>query len=170
MIYFCTENYLKKYGMITDNTDATDFAPLIQNAAKAFIKPLIGSYFFNDLLDKYNSQTLSDDEKRVVELMQFSIAWRATAEAGVSLTYQLKNKGYQTQSGDNSDAVEDKVVWKLYDHYIQKTIVFDKELKDLLKNEKDLFPMFTSTLNNDSSIKNCENGTGFIESVGIIII
>jgi hypothetical protein len=157
--------------MITDNVDANDFAPLVQNAAKAFIKPMIGTYFFNDLLEKYNTQTLSADEIRVVEIMQFSIAWRATAEAGVSLSYQLKNKGYQTQSGDNSEAVEDKVVWKMYDHYIQKSVIFDKELKTLLTDEKDLFPMYTSALNLDSSIKNsCDNGPTYSEGIGLLII
>ena len=136
MQYFISEKFLKNYGMITDNVDVTDFSPLVQNAAKAFIKPMIGSYFFNDLLTKYNNQTLSQDEINLVEIMKFAIAWRATAEAGVSLTYQLKNKGYQTQGGDNSEAVEDKVVWKMYDHYIQKAYVFEKELKDFLLKKK----------------------------------
>lgn len=171
--FFVTEKFLKTYGMITDNVDAADFSPLVQNAAKAFIKPMIGSNFFNDLLTKYNNQTLSNDEVKVVEIMKFAIAWRATAEAGVSLTYQLKNKGYQTQSGDNSDAVEDKVVWKMYDHYIQKAYVFEKELKDFLLANKALYPEFTSTLNNDSSIKHndCnDNGNSFNEGTGILII
>lgn len=172
MVWFVTESFLKKNGMITDNVDAQDVAPLIQNAAKAFVKKAIGSYFFDDLLTKYNSQTLSADEMRVVEIMQYSIGWRATAEAGVSLSYQLKNKGYQTQSGDNSEAVEDKVVWKLYDHYIQKCVVFDNELKDYLLANKSLYPAFISNLNNDSSIKNnnCSNGSTYQEGVGIYII
>lgn len=158
--------------MITDNVDSTEFSPLVQNAAKAFIKPMIGSYFFNDLLTKYNNQTLSTDEVKVVEIMKFAIAWRATAEAGVSLTYQLKNKGYQTQSGDNSEPVEDKVVWKMYDHYIQKAFVFEKELKDYLTENKSLYPAFESQLNNDSTIKHScnNNGTDFNEGVGLLFI
>lgn len=171
-IYFVTESFLKTNGMITDNVDAQDFAPLIQNAAKAFVKKAIGSYFFDDLLTKYNSQTLSADEMAVVDIMKYSIGWRATAEAGVSLTYQLKNKGYQTQSGDNSDAVEDSVVWKMYDHYIQKCVVFDNELKEYLVANKSLFPAFLDARNNDSSIKNyhCSDGSTYQEGVGIFII
>jgi hypothetical protein len=176
MVYFVTENWMKTNGMITDNVDVTDFSPLIQNAAKAFLRKQIGTYFFNDLFEKYNAQTLSTDEEEVVAIMKYIIGWRATAEACVSLSYQLKNKGLQTQSGDNSEAVEDKVVWKMYDHYIQKCYVFEKDLYDYLIDNKDLFPNFTSTLNKDSSIKtkcNCfggSNDTGFIESVGIMII
>ena len=101
MVYFVSERYLKLYGMITDNVSATDISPLVQFAAKAFVKSLIGSYFFDDLLTKYNAKTLSSDELKVVEIMQYAIAWRATADASVSLTYQLKNKGLQKQNGDN---------------------------------------------------------------------
>lgn len=171
-IWFCTEKFLKDYGMITANVDSTDFSPLTQLASKAFIKPLIGSYFFNDLLVKYNAQTLSNDEIRVVEIIKFAIAWRATAEAVVSLTYQLKNKGIQVQNGDSSEAVEDKVVWKLYDHYIQKAIYFQDELRDFLKDNKDLYPVYEDVLNNDSSIKGscCGGGDDFSEGVGIFIV
>ena len=71
MQYFVTENWLKTNGVITANVDATDFSPLVQFAAKAFIKKQIGSYFFEDLLTKYNAQTLSLVEQSVVEKMQW---------------------------------------------------------------------------------------------------
>ena len=154
MVYFCTEKFLKDNGMITANVDVTDFTPLIQFCSKAYIKPMIGSYFFEDLLSKYNAQTLSPDEITLVEKMKFAISWRATAEAGVSLTYQLKNKGYQTQAGDNSNNPDDGTVWKLYDHYIQKAIFFQSEVADYLNLNKDLYPVYLNKLNNDSSIKN----------------
>lgn len=173
MIYFCTEKFLKDYGMITANTDVTDFTPLIQFSSKAFIKPMIGSYFFDDLLTKYNAQTLSANEIILVEKMKFAISWRATAEAGVSLTYQLKNKGYQVQNGDNSSNPEDGTVWKLYDHYVQKAMFFQSEVKDYLIANKDLFPVYLDKLNNDSSIKHscgCNGGDDFQEGVGILII
>ena len=173
MQYFVTSQYLTTHGIITSNVDTTDFAPLVQNAAKAFIKKQIGTLFFNDLLTKYNSQTLSSDEEKVVEIMQFAIAWRTSAEAGVTLTYQLKNKGYQTQSDDNSEAVEDKVVWQLYNHYIQKAFVFENELKEWLVANKDLYSVFISTANNDSTIKNNEHdwkGTDYNSGIGLMII
>lgn len=173
MIYFVSERFLKLYGMITDNVDVTDFAPLIQFASKAFIKKQIGSYFFNDLLAKYNAQTLNDDEKSLVEIMQFAIAWRATAEAGMSLTYQLKNKGYQKQSEENSEAVELSEASFMYNQYIQKAVYFEAEMKQFLIDNKNLFPVYLDKLNKDSMIKNNEHnadGDNFNEGVGIIVI
>lgn len=173
MVYFLTERYLKLNGMITSNVDATDFTPLVQFCSKAFIKKQIGTYFFNDLLTKYNNQTLNADETTLVEIMQFAIAWRVTAEAGVSLSYQLKNKGYQRQRDDNSDSPEMKEITFLYDHYIQKALYFEIEIKDYLVKNKLNFPIFLDVLNNDSSIKNNEHdirGTDFSSAVGVIII
>lgn len=173
MVYFVSERFLKLYGMITDNVDATDFAPLIQFAAKAFIKKQIGSYFFDDLLTKYNNQTLSNDEIALVEIMQFAIAWRATAEAGISLTYQLKNKGYQKQNDDNAESVEKSEVTFMYDNYIQKAVYFEAEMKQFLVDNKDLFPVYLDKLNKDSIIKRDtynNRGDNFNEGVGIIVI
>lgn len=172
MIYFCTETYIKNTGIVTSNVDVTQFSPLVQFAAKAFIKSQIGSYFFNDLLTKYNAQTLSADEEKVVERMQLAIVWRVCANAGVTLSNQLTNKGYMVQSDDNADSVESGTVWKMYDHYIQQALYFELELKQYLKDNKDLYPNYISSLNNDSSIKDsCGSGdSDFNEGVGLMFI
>lgn len=173
MIFFVTERFLKLNGMITSNVDVTDFTPLIQYAAKAFVKKQIGSYFFEDLLTKYNAQTLNPDETIMVEKMQWAISWRATSEAVLSLSYQLKNKGIQKQSDDNSEPAEMKEIAFMYDNYIEKAGYFEKEMKEYLIANKLLFPNYLSTLNKDSIIKRDEHdarGTAFNEGVGLIII
>lgn len=173
MIYFVTERYLKLYGMITSNVDATDFTPLIQFSSKAFIKKQIGSYFFDDLLTKYNNQTLNQYETDLVSIMQFAIAWRATAEAVISLSYQLKNKGIQRQKDDNSDAADMKEITFMYDNYIQKAQYFELELKQFLIDNKNNYPVYLDILNKDSQIKNDQynaKGGQFNEGTGMIII
>lgn len=172
-IYFVTESFIKKNGIITQNVDVKDFTPLIQYSAKAFIKKQIGSLFFDDLLKKYNEQSLSADEIRLVERMQFAISWRACANAVITLTYQLKNKGLQTQNDDNSESVELKEVTFVYDHYIQQANYFEKELRDFLIANKSLYPVFESKENNDSEWKlnECtDKGDSFNEGVGLLII
>jgi len=173
MVYFVTERYLKLYGMITSNVDASDFTPLIQFAAKAFVKKQIGSYFFDDLLAKYNAQTLSPAEIELVDIMKFAIAWRATAEAVLSLSYQLKNKGIQRQRDDQSDAAEMNEITFMYDNYIQKALYFELELKQFLLDNKNDYPVYLDKLNKDSQIKNDQynaKGDNFNEGTGMIII
>jgi len=171
MIYFVTENYLKTNGAITSNVDSTDFSPLIQFASKAFVKSKIGSYFFNDLLTKFNNQTLSADEELLVEKMQPAICWRAVAQAGITLTYQLKNKGYQKQNDDNAESVDLKEATFMYDQYIQQALYFESELTTFLIDNKDDYPNYISVLNKDSSIKaSCVKPTDFNEGVGFMLI
>ena len=159
--------------MITNNVDASDFTPLIQFASKAFIKKQIGSYFFDDLLVKYNAQTLSPDEIELVDIMKFAIAWRATAEAVISLSYQLKNKGIQRQRDDNSDAAEMKEITFMYDNYIQKAQYFELEMRQFLIDNKNNYPVYLDKLNKDSIIKNDQcnaKGEQFNEGTGFLMI
>ena len=170
-IFFITEAFLKGNGIMNGNIDAAEYTGLIQGCAKSFIKKQIGSYFFNDLLSKYNAQTLSADEILLVEKMQFAIAWRLKSEAGTTLTYQLKNKGYQKQNDDNAESLELKEVTYLADSYLQKAILEELEIKEFLIANKDLYPAFLSTENKDSTIKNsCSTGNNYNEGTGLFII
>lgn len=173
MIYFITENFIKQYVVITSNVDSTDFTPLVQSSALAYIKPMIGSYFFNDLLVKYNDKTLSSDELLIVEKIQFAMMWRLCAKAGITLTYQLKNKGYQTQNDDSSESVGLDVVTFMYDTYIQEAIIFQNELKQFLIDNKDDYPVFLDKLNKDSSVRSlcgCNKGGDWNEGVGFFVV
>lgn len=172
-IYFCTENYIKTNGIIRDNVDVQDFAPLIQFAAKAFVKRQIGSVFFDILLAKYNAQTLTANEEILVEYIQMCVAWRACAQSVLSLSFQLTNKGIQKQSDEYSESAEDKAIWNMYNHYLGQATYFETELRDYLITNKALYADFLSALNTDSSIKNndCSNdGAGFNYGFGMFII
>jgi hypothetical protein len=171
-VYFITEKFLKENGIISSNVDANDYTGLIQGAAKSFLRKQLGSYFFNDLLTKFNNQTLSADEITLVSKMKFAIAWRVKAEATVELTYQLKNKGVQTQSGDDSESVELNEVLFLVDRATQKAIQWEAEIKEYMIANKNLYPEFLSTNNNDSSIKNyCnDSSNNYNEGVGFLLI
>jgi hypothetical protein len=173
MIYFVTQEYLKRFTPINGNVDAEITGPLIEYSAKAFIKRQIGSYFFDDLFDKYNSKTLSAEETALVERMQLAIAWRVCANTVISTTYQITNKGLNKQNDTNSEAVELKEATFIYDHYIQQAGFFQKEMADFLLANKEDYPNFTNSLNKDSIIKHdsCQDlGGSFNEGVGFLVI
>ncbi len=60
----------------------------------------------------------------LVEFIQPVIAWRSAEDAVFGLTYQLKNKGLQTQNGDYSA----KYDCPLYQHTRALTILLDNLL------------------------------------------
>ena len=152
MIYFVTEAYLKQKTPITQNVSATDVMPFIEPSASSWMQSILGTYFFNDLLTKYNAQTLNPDETILVEKIKPAIAWRATVDCVLGLTYQLKNKGLQKQNGDNSESVDQTETTFVMRHYEQKAEFFEMMTRKYLKLNKDLFPEFTSNLNRDSEL------------------
>ena len=84
MIWFITENYLKDKTPITRNIDAADITPFVYTASDMFIKDILGSYFYDDILDKYNTQSLNPDETVLVSLIQPTVAWYAASFASTS--------------------------------------------------------------------------------------
>lgn len=173
MIYFVSENFIKKNSQVTNNIKAETLTPTVELSAKAYVKPMIGSYFFNYLLTKYNDKTLSSDELLVVEKIQYAILWRVNAEAVLTLTYQLKDKGLQKQNDEFAESVELSEATFMYNNYIQYATYFQSELKQFLIDNKDDYPEFLNTLNKDSSVRSlcsCGNTGDWNEGTGFIII
>lgn len=153
MIYFITENWLKTNTPVTANIDAVKIFPFVQSQADMRIQPLLGTYFYRDLLAKYNAQTLNADEQLLVEKIQPAIAWRAVEDCVLSISYALKNKGIQQQSGDYSQPVTFQEIAYIQNVYSQKAVFYENRVISWLRENKDLYPNFTSSLNTDSDIK-----------------
>ena len=153
MLYFITEAYLKTNTPITANVDVTDVTPYVATQAALRIQPILGTTFYNYMLAQYNAQTLTPDEIDLVEFIQPVIAWRSAEDAVFGLTYQLKNKGLQTQSGDYSASVSRSEVAFGMEHYAQKASFFEQRLIRWLLANRNLFPIFISTANQDTDLR-----------------
>jgi len=153
MLYFITETYLKTNTPITANVDVTDVTPYIKTQADLRVQPILGSMFYNYLLAEYNAQTLNPDEETLVGFIQPVVAWRSAEDAIFGLTYQLKNKGLQTQFGDYSGSVSRAEVAFGMEHYAQKASFFEQRLIKYLLANKNLFPQFTSLENRDTDLR-----------------
>ena len=153
MLYFITETYLKTNTPITANVDVTDVTPYIKTQADLRVQPILGSVFYNYLLAEYNAQTLNPDEETLVGFIQPVVAWRSAEDAVFGLTYQLKNKGLQTQFGDYSGSVSRAEVAFGMEHYAQKASFFEQRLIKYLLANKNLFTQFTSLANRDTDLR-----------------
>jgi len=153
MKYFVTETYIKVRTAITANAQSDDIIPFVATASDMWMQPILGTYFYDDLLAKYNAQTLSANETILVAKIQPCVAWRAASDAVLSLSIQLKNKGLQKQNSDNSEAVEDSTISFVMSHYQQKAESYESFLVAWLKENEDLFPEFISDDNTNSIIK-----------------
>ena len=153
MLYFITENYLKTNTPITANVDVTDVTPYIATQAQLRVMPILGTTFFNYMLEVYNDQTATNDEETLIKFIQPVIAWRSAEDAVFGLTYQLKNKGLQLQSGDYSSSVSQREVAFGMEHYAQKASFFEIRLIRYLLKNRLLYTEFISTENRDTDLR-----------------
>lgn len=168
-VYFLTETRLRDITPVNSNVDTQDIIFNIRNISDMYIKPILGTYFYKDLLTKYNNQTLSSDELLLLDYIQPSIAWGSCSESVITTSYQIKNKGVQTQTGDFSSNAEYKENMFLVHHYADKRDFYLNSLKTYLLGNKSLYPNFTNVLNKDSILRDY-NGDNTIFNTGIIFI
>ena len=152
LTYFVTEAYLKQATALTKNIDANEIVPFITVASDTWMQSILGSYFYDHLLLAYNAQTLTADEEILVSKMKPAIAWRATSDCVVELTYQIKNKGIQKQSGDNSESVDLTETGFVKTHYENKAEFYESFLVDYLRTNKAKFPEFIDKQNKTAII------------------
>lgn len=184
MLYFITENYLKTNTPITANVDVTDVTPYIATQAQLRVMPILGTTFFNYMLEVYNDQTATNDEETLIKFIQPIVAWRSAEDAVFGLTYQLKNKGLQTQNGDFSSSVSQREVAFGMEHYAQKAAFFEQRLIRYLIKNRNLYTEFISLENRDTDLRpmidchgctgcchgtcNYENGNGYNNQILIL--
>jgi len=103
--------------------------------------------------------------------MKPAIAWRAASDAVFGLSFQLKNKGLQIESGDYSSAAALSEVQFTMQHYADKAGIYEGAIYDYLakKENANLYANYISELNDDSLAKKCGgNGNGYNKSIIII--
>jgi hypothetical protein len=166
MIYFCTEIWLKENVLIGDNVDAKTLMPLVKSAADSWTRSTLGNMFYQHLLQGFNDQTLNNDELDLVnDYIKFAVGYRAAADAAILLSYQIKNKGIQKQSGEFSNSAEMREVNFISHHLSDKASFYENRLYDFLKENMDLFPELTDRANKDSRVKKCSDQNNFNQNI-----
>ena len=165
MIYFVTENSLKTKIPLTANIDMVKVLPYVESQADMRIQPILGTYFYNYLLGKYNAQTLTPDETTLVKKIQYAIGWRAVEDCILGISFELKNKGIQQQSGDYSSPTTLAEANYIEGRMAKKAEFYEERLIKWLQANYSLFPQFTDS-QNDSDMKPIKStDTGYNESI-----
>jgi hypothetical protein len=139
MLYFITESYLKTNTPITANVDVTDVFPYVATQAQLRVMPILGTVFYNHLLEAYNDQTLTPEEEQLVAFIQPVIAWRSAEDAVFGLTYQLSVSRSEVAFG--------------MEHFAQKAAFFEMRLIRYLVKNRAEYPIFISHENRDTDLR-----------------
>jgi hypothetical protein len=131
-----------------------------------WVRNILGTHFYKDLLTKYNNQTMSPNELLLLDEIQPAIAWKALSESVKTLSFQLKNKGVQTQFGDFMNSAEYKSVMYMVHDYSDKADFYLNRLSSFLTENRALYPVFLSAENKDSTAKhNCGGSNNFQQNI-----
>lgn len=116
-VLLISETYIRENTIFNKNVDAQDIANNIGVSQDMFLEPILGTTFYNSIEAKYSAQTLSANEVILMTYIKPMLAWRAAEMTLPFLTWNVKNKGPQTQRGDNSDPIDQSTFF-----YIKKEI------------------------------------------------
>lgn len=147
---FVTVAEVRENTTLTHNVDSNDITPIIAAIEAQWIEPILGTYFM-EYLDALSSP--NSNETKLINKIKPCVWWGVTSELSISLSYRLVNKGLQKQSGDFSEPLEVQEVGFVAKEYSKKRDIFLSRLVDYLKVNKNLFPQFMSSQNNDSDVK-----------------
>lgn len=140
---FITETYLKEKSPITTNVDPKDLYPHIDSAEKLFTRVILGSSFYDYLIDKFESQTLNSDETELVQnYVKPAVMWRTLVLALPWINYNLRNKGIMQNTDDNANTTDFGIYRYMQNEAKNRAEQSENELqKYLCKNASD-FPQY----------------------------
>lgn len=170
MIYFITERYLKENTPIQNNVNVDRIDYLFEDVYLIWMKPILGDYFADYLLSKHQDvitgdDNYTDDEEKLVDILQKAMAWGVCFSAVDTLTNQIGNKGAQTQFGDYSNSSQSSE--RLGSIYNSKFQDYKQLLIDFLVKNREKFSKFTDKENN-SILGGCGNNNDD-RDIGIMI-
>ena len=167
--YFVGEVYFKNEVGNSSNIQVENIAPFIKIAALMWVENILGTYFMNDLLTKYNNGTLSIVEADLIMNIKPIITWRAQADIIGETSVKLSNKGAQKQNSEFSESVEDVTIANKITKAIQRSEFYENYLKKYLTKNKNEFAEFISGLNDDSIIKPTKDEGGNFNNSFMIV-
>lgn len=166
LLYFITETYIKETTGISNNVDPQDVMPYVRPAAELHTSLILGREYFDDLVTKYNAETLTAAEIILVEHIQPAVAWRG-ASLAISFSWsQFKNKGPQFQNGTFSSTLDLNSLTYMRNEYENMAEYYENRVLKFLQLNKTTYPGWTADSNTDDTAPdettNWDNGGMFI--------
>jgi len=147
-VLLISETYIRENTVFNKNVDIQDIVNNIGVAQDMFLEPILGSTFYDALQLAYSAQTLTANETALVLIIKPFLAYKAAVMSLPFLHYNIKNKGIQTQSGDNSAAADNSVMFYLKKELENRAEWYGQRLERYLLINGNLFTLYVSQSSN----------------------
>jgi len=160
--YLISETYIKENSTFNQNLDIKELlTPNIPVAQDMHIQPVLGSNYYDIILERYKNQTLTENEIKLVEHIKPVLLYRACELSVPMITMQMKNKGLMSQSGENSESANQSGMVYYRNELINRAEFYSKRLTEYLEDNKNLYPEYTTNNNDDMKPDNRPYDGGF---------
>lgn len=146
MILFINENRLKDLTLIHANADSKYLRPIIYLCQEQYIQPILGSVLYRDIRDQIEAGTVSDDYKTLLDdYIHIALAWYASAEMCLTISYKISNKGVLQGAGENLIPASMTDIQKLKDDMLNKAQFFGQRITDFLMENRITYDKYINT-------------------------
>jgi hypothetical protein len=137
-ILFITESYVKKYSNIDDNVDAQYITPVIDLVQKMYIRPILGTALYNELVTQITNDTVSANNTTLLDdYILDTMLYYVLSEGLPSFTYKIENKSVSTKTSDNATPVDNSIIQSEVSRYKDRAEFFGQTLIDFLEANAD---------------------------------
>lgn len=143
IVQFVSVNYIKEHTAMEENVDASKVAPFIIKVQDTHLQQILGSYFYQHLMDAVVGGTLTTAEDNLIKnYIQRLISEWVFYEAFPFLNYKATNKAISKQNSDNSIASELNEVKFMRSAIRDMAEFYNERLNMELINNGNLYPEY----------------------------
>ena len=119
---------LKDTYLIDDNLSDKYILPVIKKGQDFIINPLLGQTLYDKIIEQIETDTLTDDNKIILNKIEPILAYYVMSEVVYSTAYKLKNEGLE--NNDSSNRFDELV--RISKKYLMDSQHYESLLKDFI--------------------------------------
>lgn len=141
--FFVTEQYLKDNTPLDFNVDAELIKMAMREGQDIYIRDLIGSGIYNELLDQINTPPFSTANATLMtDYIQPALKYYILYESAQSMSFQIVNKGIVTRSSEWQQPADISAIVSLMNKWKDKGEYYARRLTDYLCANTELYPLY----------------------------
>lgn len=142
-VLFLSEDYLKSFSIINDNTDMKVITPLIEKIQDQRIQTAIGSGLYNQLKTQITAGTVTSlNETLLDDYIIKAMIWWVMYEAPMVFVFRFMNKGVMVKNSDNSTPANLAEIDRLRDGFKNDAEWYTNRIVKYLQENANSYPLY----------------------------
>lgn len=142
-VYLISQNYLRENSPITDNVQEKDLFPHIIAAQETYTQKILGSKFYEHIIEAFSAQTLNANEIELVQnYIKPQVLWRTVDLALPWVANNIRGKGILKNTDENAVVSDFREMNYLRNEASNRAEQNEQLLFDYLQKNQSLFPEY----------------------------